>query len=73
MEMLSYWQKNFVTGWIGPANGLMLLTHWGQDKMAAFPNNIFNCIFLNENVWISNKISLNFFPKGPINNISALV
>ena len=32
----------------------------------------FNCIFLNENVWIEIKISLKFFPKGP-NNILALV
>ena len=38
-----------------------------------FPDDIFQCIFLNENVWISIKISLNFVPKGPINNISALV
>ena len=34
---------------------------------------IFKCIFLNENVWISGKISLKFVPKGPINNIPALV
>ena len=38
-----------------------------------FPDDIFNCIFLNENVWISNKISLKFVPKGQINNIPALV
>ena len=38
-----------------------------------FPDDIFKCIFLNENVWISNKISLKFVPKGPINNIPALV
>ena len=31
------------------------------------------CIFLNENVWILIKISLNFVPKGRINNIPALV
>ena len=30
-------------------------------------------IFLNENVWIPVKISLKFVPKGPINNIPALV
>ena len=35
--------------------------------------NIFKCIFLNENAWISIKISLKFVPKGPINNIPALV
>ena len=38
-----------------------------------FPDDIFKCIFLNENVWISIKITLNFDPKGPINNIPALV
>ena len=38
-----------------------------------FPNNIFRCIFMNQNVWISIKISLKFVPKAPINNISALV
>ena len=38
-----------------------------------FPDDIFKCIFLNENVWIPIKISLNFVPKGPINNIPALV
>ena len=33
----------------------------------------FKCIFLNENVLISIKISLKFVPKGQINNIPALV
>ena len=38
-----------------------------------FADDIFKRIFLNENVWISIKISLKFVPKGPINNIPALV
>ena len=38
-----------------------------------FPDDIFKCIFLNENVFISIKISLKFVPKGQINNIPALV
>ena len=38
-----------------------------------FADNTFKCIFLNENVIISIKISLKFVPKGPINNIPALV
>ena len=38
-----------------------------------FANDIFKCIFLNENAWISIKISLKFVPKGPINKIPALV
>ena len=38
-----------------------------------FPDDIFKCIFLNENVGISIKISLNIVPRGPFNNIPALV
>ena len=38
-----------------------------------FADDIFKCIFFNENVWILLKISLKFVPKGPINNIPALV
>ena len=37
------------------------------------PDDIFKCIFLNENVWTSIQISLKFVPKGPIDNIPALV
>ena len=40
-----------------------------------FPDDIYKCIFMNENVpvqiWI--KIPLKFVPKGPINTIPALV
>ena len=38
-----------------------------------FADDIFKRIFFNENVWVSFKISLKFVPKGPINNITALV
>ena len=38
-----------------------------------FTGDIFKCIFFNENVWIPNEISLKFVPKGPIDNIPALV
>ena len=38
-----------------------------------FADEIFNCKFLNENVWIPVKISLKFVSKDPINNITALV
>ena len=44
------------------------LAHRGRDKMAA----IFQCIFLNENVWILILIAEKFVPRGPINNIPAL-
>ena len=50
------------------------LTHWGRDKMAANILTTFsNVNFLNENIWISIKISLKSVPKGPIDNIPALV
>ena len=38
-----------------------------------FADDIYKWIFLNENVWIPIKISLKFVPRGPINNIPALV
>ena len=40
---------------------------------AIFPDDIFKYIFLNENVYISIKITLNYVPMGSINNIPALV
>ena len=42
-------------------------------KWRLFADDIIKCIFWNENVWISIKISLKFVPKGLINNIPALV
>ena len=44
-------------------------TKWPPE----FPDDIFKCIFLTENVIISIKISLKFVPKGSINNIPTLV
>ena len=38
-----------------------------------FTDDIFKCIFLNENIWLSIKTSLNFVPKHQINNIPSLV
>ena len=52
--------------------------HWishieAETRWRHFPDDIFKCIFLNENVKISIKISLKFVPKGPIDIIPALV
>ena len=38
-----------------------------------FADDIFKRVFLNDNIWIQIKISLQFVPKGSINNIPALV
>ena len=45
----------------------------GSQNGPHFADDIFKCIFLNENVWISFKISLKFVPKVQINNIPTLV
>ena len=38
-----------------------------------FADDVFKRLFLNQNVWISLKISLKFVPTFPINNIPPLV
>ena len=45
------------------------LTHWGRNKMAT----TFKCIFSNENLCISLKLSLKFVSWAPITNIITLV
>ena len=52
---------------------LWYLIYWGREKWCHFADNTSKCIFLNENIRISIKIALKFFPRGPINNIPALV
>ena len=53
---------------------VVALTHLGPRQNGRhFPDDIFKYIFLNEYIWILIKISLEFVPKGSINNIPALV
>ena len=48
--------------------------HWGQDKMDGILEMKFlKKHFLEWKMWIFVKISLEFFPKGSINNKPALV
>ena len=53
------------------------MTHFNslrpRQNECQFADDIFKCIFLNENVQIPNEISLKLVPKGPTNNIPALV
>ena len=44
-----------------------------RQKGRHFTDDVFKCIFLNENVRILLKISQKFVPEGPINNIPSLV
>ena len=54
-------------------NHFTSLTQRPRKNGCHFADDIFKCIFLNENVWIPIRISMIFVPKGPINNIPALV
>ena len=55
-------------GWLVDINTLR-----PKQDCRHFADDIFKCIFLNENAWILFKISLNFVFKIGINNITALV
>ena len=72
---MSQWRPRFLTPcdairpqWVRYVNVLR-----PRRNEQHFADDIFKRIFFNENVWILIKISLKFVPKGPINNIPALV
>ena len=44
-----------------------------RQNVRHFPDDIFKCVFMNENVWNVLHISLKFVPRVRINNIPALV
>ena len=56
-------------------NGILLVEHIETETKLSpfFADDISKCILLNQNVWISLKISRKFVPKDRINNIPALV
>ena len=56
-----------------PQSITLVITLRPRRNGCHFADDTFKCIFLNENVRISIKISLKFVPKDPINNIPALV
>ena len=56
-----------------PGNHFNINTLRPSQNGRHFADAIFECIFVNENVWILIEISLKFVPKGPINNIPSLV
>ena len=61
-------QGNFMKQLIHTVNTLRL-----RKNGRHFADDIFKCIFLNENVWIPIEISLKSVPKDLINNFPALV
>ena len=65
---LQQWPPGEVPYWL-----VIIITLRPRQDGRHFLDDIFICIFLNENEWHSIKISLKFVPKVPINNIPALV
>ena len=73
---LGIWNDSWVVVIACYGGRMLLLLHARvrpRQNGRHFADAIFKCIFLNENVSISIKISLKYVPKGPINNIPALV
>ena len=81
IRYFSYIHALRIRSWAGPEDSCeVCLSRWGsintlrpKQNGRHFPDDIFKWIFLNKNVWISINMSLEFFPRGPINNIPTLV
>ena len=72
LPQLSYWscQRGM---YLSPLTVNLINTLKSRQNGCHFVDDISNCSFLNENVWISIKNSLKFVPRGQINHIPALV
>ena len=75
--LLSNWSSvlllSFTVNFFSWLHHFIVITWRLRQSGCHFPVDIFKWIFLNEIVWIMNKISLNFVPRGLLNNIPALV
>ena len=59
--------------WSFPINRWYIInTFRRRQNCRDLADDMFKCIFLNENIWIAIKISLKIDPNGPFNNIPAL-
>ena len=72
--------SHYLNQWWASLLGHICITHLNvlntlrqRQNGGHFADDNFKHILLNENMWISNTFSLKFVPKGPINNIPALV
>ena len=73
LELLSKWQILIWNPTVAYFMGQLVNSLRPRQNGRHFPDDIFKRIFLNENVWISIKMSLKFVPRVRINNIPALV
>ena len=77
-----YMELTAMIGFYSNCNNIMLHNESHMPRLNSSPpgqnvrrftDDIFRCIFVNENICILIKISLKFVPKGPIDNNPALV
>ena len=66
---ISGWGNGLLPVWYQPLLNIYKPRRNGRQ----FPDDNFKCIFLNQNIQISIKVSLKFVLMGPINNFPALV
>ena len=67
------WMLFILLIWFMEQETSMYISMRPRQNGRHFTDDIFKFIFLNENIWISLKISLKFVPKVRINKIPALV
>ena len=73
LRAISQWVPKPFSEWMSTYHRTFFNTLRPRQNGRHFADDTFKRIFLNENVRISIRISLKFVPKGPINNIPALV
>ena len=69
----SYYKEGLIAGRKPRKMVFILIDIDAETNGRHFPDDIFKCIFFNENVLISIKISPKFVPNGQINKIPSLV
>ena len=74
VKRIPYMGRTQIWVWLDDANANMTVNSStpGQNGRL-FTDSVFICIFVNDKLCILVKISLNFFPKGPIDDNPALV
>ena len=71
--LINFWSCSAASQLQSPTPLPWLNTLRQRQNGCHFTDDILKCIFLNENVWIPIEISWKFVPKGPNDNIPALV
>ena len=72
-QLYTCYSSTAASAWAKYWHDLLINSLRPRQNRRHFADDILKCNFLNENVWIPIQNSLKFVPKGPFNNIPALV